>query len=269
MIRYFVYDAEYDRDAAGHATYQAAERFDPDGIERLRDKDPRIEPRWVFKRPVAISWLVLKEEDGKLSPEQFRSIGSPEMSEAELLGAFFSALNELPSNVPVVTWGGSSSDEPQIRLAALRLGLALPNRFQVPFLPGKRHGHGHVDLMTHMCGDAARVHLAEICASLRIPAKIVAAPTDTAGLISRGRWSQVKAVCEGDTLSTAALLIHAASGQGASGNLFGPLLAIARLGAKQTHRPYAEAFDAWANELVRLKSAQLISDLVACGDMNA
>ena len=121
MIRYFVYDAEYDRDAAGHATYQAAERFDPDGIERLRDKDPRIEPRWVFKRPVAISWLVLKEEDGKLSPEQFRSIGSPEMSEAELLGAFFSALNELPSNVPVVTWGGSSSDEPQIRLAALRL----------------------------------------------------------------------------------------------------------------------------------------------------
>ena len=65
MIRYFVYDAEYERDAEGHTIYQSAERFDPDGIERLRDKDPRIDPRWVFKRPVAISWLTMEEVNGK------------------------------------------------------------------------------------------------------------------------------------------------------------------------------------------------------------
>ena len=269
MIRYFVYDAEYERDAFGHATYQAAERFDPDGIERLRDKDPRIEPRWVFKRPVAISWLLLQEEDGKLSPASFRCVGLPEMTEVEMLGEFFSAVNALSSNVPIVTWGGSSSDEPQIRLAAMRHGLALPNRFRVPFEAGKRHGHGHVDLMTHLCGDAARVHLAEICASLRIPAKVVAAPTATAELITRGRWSQVKAVCEGDTLATAALLIQAISGQDISGKHFGPLLAIARLGAKQSHRPYAEAFQAWATELVRHKTAQLMTDFAAFDENGA
>ncbi|MDE2403155.1 MAG: hypothetical protein KGM17_00375 [Sphingomonadales bacterium] len=263
MIRYFVYDAEYERDAAGHALYQAAEGFDPEGIERLRDRDPRIDMRWVFKRPVAISWLVLEEEGGKLVPGTLHSLGRPELTEQELLTSFFAAVGELPREVPLVTWGGSSSDEPQLRLAGLRHGLRVPARLMAPFQPGKRFGSGHVDLMTHLCGDAARVHLAEICAALRIPAKTVAPPDATARLIAQGKWSLVKAICENDTLSTTALLVHAVAPNYCAGSLSGTLLGLARAGARQAHRPYAQTFEAWAADLVRQMSLQVLVDLAA------
>lgn len=261
MIRYFVYDAEYERDVAGHALYQSAECYDPQGIERVRDTDPRVSMRWVFKRPVAISWLTIMEENGKLVPGELCSVGQPELTEDELLSAFFKAISALPSNVQMVTWGGSASDEPQIRLAALRQGLAIPPRLLVPFEPGKRYGTGHVDLMFHLCGDGARVHLAEVCAALRVPAKTLAAPTATAGFIATRKWSMVKAICEHDTLSTAAVLLHTAAPRYRKDTLFGMLYRLARLGAAQQHRPYADTFAAWGCSLERAKSAQLVEEL--------
>lgn len=263
MIRYFVYDVEYDRDAYGHSLYQAAERYSSFEGPQLREHDPRVLPRWTFKWPVTISWVTLVEEDGRLLADGLQTVGCPEQTDGEILKAFFEAVNALPANVPIVTWGGSSSDEPQIRLAAMRLGLRLPSRLVVPLKPGKRHGVGHVDLMTHMCGDAARVHLAEICAALRIPAKVTAAPGAVSDLVARGKWSLVKSVCENDALSAAAVLIHADAAGGNNSWLFGSLQSLARLGARQTHRPYHEAFGAWAADLVRIERAKLIYELAS------
>lgn len=261
MIKYLVYDAEYDRDHAGHALYQAAERYDPEGIERIREHDPRVDMRWPLKRPVVISWMTIEEDGGRLVPGQLRSIGQPELSEADMLAQFFAAVSALPASVPLVTWGGSSSDEPQLRLAGMRLGLALPSRLLVPFQAGRRHGPHHVDLLSHLCGDAARVHLAEVCAALRVPAKVVAAPTATAGLIAQRKWSQVKGICENDVLSAAAVLLHAAAPRTSTDTLFGMLIRLARFGAGQQHRPYAEAFAAWGQELERAETNRLLDQL--------
>jgi hypothetical protein len=261
-MKYFVFDAEYRTDLEGHALYQAAERFDPEGIERTRDDDPRIKGRWVFKRPVCISWMILAEEDGQLRPAQFETIGMPEMDEAEMMRRFLEAVRGLPAHVPLVSWGGSASDEPQLRLAALRHGLTLPSRLAVPFRARARHGDNHVDLMTHMCGDAARVHLAEICAAYRIPAKVTAAPEAVGGLVARGKWSLVKSVCENDVLSTAGVLLHVAHSHASASSLFGALISLARFGAKRTHRPYAEAFECWANVLVRQETAFCLEELL-------
>ena len=261
-MNYFVFDAEYRTDLEGHALYQAAERFDPDGIERTRDNDPRTRERWVFKRPVCISWMILAEEDGQLRPARFETIGMPEIDEAEMLGRFLEAVRTLPAHVPLVTWGGSASDEPQLRLAALRHGLTLPPRLAVPFRARARHGDHHVDLMTHMCGDAARVHLAEMCAAFRIPAKVTAAPEAVGELVARGKWSLVKSVCENDVLSTAGLLLHVAHSHAGASSLFGALIALARFGAARDHRPYAEAFDGWANALLRQETAHCLEQLL-------
>lgn len=263
MIRYLVYDVEYDRDAYGHSLYQAAERFSSAEGPRLRDNDPRIQARWTFKWPVTISWVTLVEEDGRLLADSLQTLCCPEQTDGELLKRFFEAINALPANAQVVSWGGSCSDEPQLRLAAMRLGMSLPKRFVVPFQQGKRHGSGHVDLMNHLCGDAVRVHLAEYCAALRIPAKVTAAPIAVSDLVARGKWSLVKSICENDALSTAAVLIHADAVSSGSSMMFGSLQSLARLGARQKHRPYSEAFEAWAADLVRIERARLIYELAS------
>lgn len=261
MNSFLVFDIEYSVDGEGHALYQAAERFDPDGIERTRDNDPRTCGRWVFKRPVCISWMTMEGADGHLTPSILHTASMPEMDEAELLTRFFQALNDLSSEVQLVTWGGSASDIPCLRLAAMRHGMAMPQQLNVPLQPRMRHGNGHIDLMTNLCGDAARVHLAEVCAAFRIPAKVTAAPDAVAGFVARGKWSLVKSVCENDVLSTAALLAHVVCTRTRTLNLFGALVAISQLGAGRTHRPYADAFHGWRNTLVRQETARCLDDL--------
>jgi hypothetical protein len=77
-------------------------------MERTRDNDPRARERWVFKRPVCISWLVMEGADGHLTPGSLQTAGMPEVDEAKMLTRFFEALKELPDNVSLVSWGGSS-----------------------------------------------------------------------------------------------------------------------------------------------------------------
>lgn len=262
MSKYLIFDAEYCTDGEGHALYQTAERFEPNGIERTRDRDPRTRERWVFKRPVCLSWLILEGSDGHLVPSHFETASMPEQDEGEMLVRFFEVLRSLPDNAPIVSWGGSASDVPQIRLAAMRHGMALPPRLQVPFRPGTRHGDGHIDLMTHMCGDAARVHLAEMSAAFRIPAKVTAAPEAVGEFVARGKWAKVKSVCENDVLSTAALLAHVLCNQTRVLSLFGALMSLARLGAEQTHRPYADAFKGWTHTLLRQETARCFEELL-------
>ncbi|MBN8818380.1 MAG: hypothetical protein J0I80_06630 [Sphingomonas sp.] len=263
MNKYLVFDVEYATDNEGHALYQTAERFDPTGGERTRDNDPRTNARWVFKQPVCISWLIMEGADGHLTPGRLETASMPELNEAEMLTRFFVMLKTLPDNVPLVSWGGSASDEPQLRLAAMRHGMAVPTKLSVPLRPRLRHGEGHIDLMTHMCSDAARVHLAEICAAFRIPAKVTAPPEAVGGLIACGKWSLVKSICENDVLSTAALLAHVVCNRTRTLSLFGALMGLARLGAERKHRPYADAFQGWVNTLIRQETQRCFEDMLA------
>ena len=255
-MTYLIFDAEYRVDHEGHALYQAAERHDPDNAIHLRDNDPCVTPRWVFRRPVCISWLVLKQEERGLSVGRIETAGMPEMDEAEMLGHFFEAVRWLPRNTALVSWGGCTSDVPQLRLAAMRHDIALPEQLAMPFNARIRRPDDHIDLMTHMCGDATRQHMAETCASLRIPAKVTAAPGAVAAFIASGKWSMVKAICENDVLSTAALLAHVLCNRNDASSLFGALRALAMLGSEQVHRPYAEAFTSWASDLLREETAR-------------
>ena len=263
-MKYVVFDVEYRRDLDGHALYRAAERYDDLGDVRLTAKDPRLDARWPFKRPVCISWLPMENKGAyHLEAGTLETIGEPEMSEREMLSAFLQMVWRLEDRTQLVSWGGASSDDVQLRAAAMRLGVALPPRLSVPMKPGQRHAPGSLDLMVHMCGDAARVHLAEICSAFRVPCKLTCAPTEIAGLIERRKWSDVKAACEGDVLATAAVLAHSLFAEQHGFSLFGALFGIARLGSGRDFRPYAETFAAWALELERAEAVSCIAELAS------
>jgi hypothetical protein len=145
----------------------------------------------------------------------------------------------------------------------MRHGIAVPHRLSVPLKPRLRHGDGHIDLMTHMCGDAARVHLAEMCAAFRIPSKVTAPPTAVGGFLACGKWSLVKTICENDVLSTAVLLAHVVCNRTRTLSPFGALMRRARLGAGHKHRPYADAFEGWINSLLRQETQRCMEELLS------
>jgi hypothetical protein len=262
MTKFLVYDAEYSRDVAGHALYQQAERYEPTHGLKLPAKDPLISPRWPFRTVAAIAWLEIEvADDGQIFLGQFGAVCGQELTEAQMLQRFFKTVDQLPAHAMLVGWGTGSSDDIQIRLAATRCGVRLPQRMIVPLQPGKRYAAGQLDLMVHVGGDGARVHLAEYCAALRIPAKVVAAPTAVSGLIASGNWSLVQAVCEGDVLSTAAALLYQLPCHFDGARSLGALLSLARLGAARMDRPYAGAFAAWQAELVRRESGRVVEAL--------
>ena len=109
----------------------------------------------------------------------------------------------------------------------------------------------------------ARIHLAEYCAALRIPAKVVAGPKAVSSFIASGNWSLVRSVCEGDVLSTAAALLYQFPNHFAGARPLGALLALARMAATKNDCPYAEAFAAWHSHLLRQETARALDALVS------
>ena len=106
-----------------------------------------------------------------------------------------------------MSWAGMLHDVPMLSLAAMRHGLTLP--------PGWRWmGFGGNDPARHL--DFARttnggfkmkpVHMAEILATLDIPAKISVPAFAVARMIYSGQWDAVQEACEGDVISTSLLL---------------------------------------------------------------
>ena len=116
-------------------------------------------------------------------------------------------LSEAPKESELVSWAGMLHDCPMLSLAVMRHGLTLPRGW-------RWLGFGGNDPVRHL--DFARtttggfkmkpVHMAEILASLDIPAKISVPPFAVAGLIYAGQWNAVQEACEGDVISTALLL---------------------------------------------------------------
>jgi len=249
MTTYLVLDAEYAIDHDAHQRYLDAERYDPADRQRLPFKDARLEPRWPFRRPVAISWLILAADDaGVLSPVTMRTTGFPERTEREMLMDLFADLSSY-TELELVTWGGAATDIPQLLMAAMREGIKLP-AFLVPMATSfDVRNRRHIDLMLAMCLGGARVHLAEVAAALDIPVKPIGAPGAVAGYIESGKWSLVKSVAESDVLTTAMVLMrHLALTTGTS--TFAAAARLACFAAGMTHRPYAADFAQYRKRLI-------------------
>lgn len=202
----------------------------------------------MFKHPVAISWMVLADdEDGVPAPVALRTVGYPEQSEREMLVEFFADVSSY-ANVSLVSWGGGATDIPQVMLAASRLGVSLPQCLQAFGSPFDMRGRCHVDLMLAMNHGAARVHLAEMAAALNLPAKPLGAPGAVAGYIEAGKWSLVKATAEADVYTTSLILAHyLALTTPTSATLMCD--SIASHAAALEHRPFAEDFARYRDRL--------------------
>lgn len=206
-----VLDAELAYDHEAHARYQAAERFLAADAAHLSPRelrtDPRVTPRWPCKRITTLSWLVMTEAADGLRPVRLETRGLPEQDEAAVLKAFFADMEQL-GRVQLVTWGGFHCDLPQILIGAIDSGLRLPASLAGLLSPWRRDASGHVDLCTEVCGGAAPAHLAEVAARLGIPAKLTCRPDLVSQLMLQGKWSAIRSVCEGDVLTTAAILMR-------------------------------------------------------------
>ena len=166
-----------------------------------------------------------------------RTMGCPEHTEREMLRAFLTDVSSV-GPVNLVSWGGASTDIPQLLLGAGLQGITLPECLQPFARPFDMRGRCHIDLMLAMGHGAARVHLAEIAAALDVQAKPIGAPTAVAGYIEAGKWSLVKATAEADVLTTGLVLAHYL--QLATSSCAGSMCdRIASFAAKMTHRPFA------------------------------
>jgi Predicted 3'-5' exonuclease related to the exonuclease domain of PolB len=252
MTTYIVFDAEYAIDRDAHRQFQLSEGYDSDR-EVIKTRTEWIDPRWVFRTPVTLSWMMLSEiGTGSFYPAEFKSIGQPEADLHQMLAQLSKTLARIP-DATLVSWGGESSDVPQLRLAYMNAGLPLPVQLRAPFTGGITNPN-HWDLCTKLCGKAASVHLNEMAAALGIPAKLTGTPGSVMSLIDHGKWSQVKAVCEGDVITTALVLMKYLDTLNEDGRFIGAdnLLRITNTAAAKAHRGYSSSFADYAGKLEAL-----------------
>lgn len=201
-------------DETGHKRYQAMERYVPSNDDQpsrrgyKRHEDPLTTPRWPFQTIVTVAAMVLVEHpDGNLDVSRFVTLSQPDHDEREVIAGVLQVLADAPDGAELVSWAGMLHDVPLLTLGAMRHGLTLPKGWG--WL-----GFGGNDPVRHL--DFARtttggfkmkpVHMAEILASLDIPAKISVPAFAVARLIYAGQWGAVQEACEGDVISTALLL---------------------------------------------------------------
>lgn len=201
-------------DETGHRRYQQMERWTPpaDGQPSrrgyTRSEDPCQTPRWPFQTIVTAAVMVLVEhDDGGIDVARFTTLSQPDHDERAIVAGILQVLAEAPTGAELVSWAGMLHDVPMLSLAAMRHGLTLPRGWGWC-------GFGGNDPVRHL--DFARtttggfkmkpVHMAEILASLDIPAKISVPAFAVARLIYAGEWDAVQEACEGDVISTALLL---------------------------------------------------------------
>lgn len=249
-----VLDAELAYDHAAHARYQLAERFLPADAAHLSPRevrtDPRVTPRWPCHRITALSWLVMTEAEDGLRPVRLETRGLPEQDEAAALRAFFADMGHL-GHVRLVTWGGFHTDLPQILIGAMDAGLRLPPSLTGLQSPWRRDASGHLDLCGEMCGGAAPAHLAEIAARLGIPAKLTCRPDLVSRLMQQGKWSEVRSVCEGDVLTTAALLMRWRHLSGGTASVLEATRRLTGFVAERcAHRSYAADWRRYGDDLL-------------------
>lgn len=266
-----VLDTESIYDHEAHGRYLISEEFSPSDLAQLSERDarndPRVTPRWPCQRITTLSWMVMTEAEDGLRPLRLETRGLPEHDETAIVREFLTDMAQL-GRVQVVTWGGFNADLPQIFLGAVDSGLQVPAGMVELLSPWKRDASRHLDLCTEMGGGAARPHLAEIAARLHIPAKLTCRPDLVSRLMERGKWSSVRSVCEGDVLTTCAVLMR---WRHLSGGTVSVLEATRRLttfiAEHLAHRPYAATWQRYGAEIMReafATEAAKVVDLSPC-----
>jgi hypothetical protein len=212
---YIVLDIESAvTDETGHRRYQAMERYvpsDDDAPSRRgykRSEDPLTTPRWPFQTIVTAAILVLTEHpDGNIDVTRFVTLSQPDHDERAVVAGILQVLAEAPKNAELVSWAGMLHDVPLLTLGAMRYGLTLPKGWGWLSFGGNDPVR-HIDFARTTTGGFKMkpVHMAEILASLDIPAKISVPAFAVARLIYAGEWDAVQEACEGDVISTALLL---------------------------------------------------------------
>lgn len=212
---YIVFDVESAvTDESGHHRYQAMERYVPSNDDQpsrrgyKRHEDPLITPRWPFQTIVTAAAMVLVEHpDGNIDVSRFVTLSQPNLDERGIVAGLFQVLTDAPEGAELVSWAGMMHDIPLLMLAAMRHGLTLPKGWGWLAFGGNDPAR-HKDFARTTTGGFKMkpVHLAEILASLDIPAKMSVPAFSVARLIYAEQWDAVQEACEGDVISTALLL---------------------------------------------------------------
>ena len=214
---YIVLDIESAvTDESGHKRYQAMERWAPTSDDQSvrrgykRGEDPLRTPRWPFQTLVTASVMVLVEHpDGNIDVSRFVTLSQPDHDEGQVIEGVLQVLAEAPAGAELVSWAGMLHDVPLLALGAMRHGLTLPKGWRWLGFGGNDPVR-HLDFARVMTGGFKMkpVHMAEVLASLAIPAKISIPAFAVARMIYAGEWNSVQEACEGDVVSTALLLAH-------------------------------------------------------------
>lgn len=212
---YIVFDVESAViDESGHRRYQAMERYVPSDDDESgrrgykRHEDPLRTPRWPFQTIVTAAAMVLVEHpDGNIDVSRFVTLSQPDHDERAVVAGLLKVLADAPEGAEIVTWAGMMHDIPLLMLAAMRHGLNLPKGWGWLAFGGNDPAR-HKDFARTTTGGFKMkpVHMAEILASLDIPAKMSVPAFSVARLIYAGQWDAVQEACEGDVISTALLL---------------------------------------------------------------
>lgn len=201
-------------DETGHRRYQAMERYVPSNDDQpsrrgyKRHEDPLTTPRWPFQTIVTAAVMVLVEHpDGNLDVSRFVTLSQPDHDERAVVAGVLQVLADAPDGAELVSWAGMLHDVPLLTLGAMRHGLTLPKGWGWLGFGGNDPVR-HIDFARTTTGGFKMkpVHMAEILASLDIPAKISVPAFAVARLIYAGQWDAVQEACEGDVISTALLL---------------------------------------------------------------
>jgi hypothetical protein len=201
-------------DETAHKRYQAMERYAPSNDDQpsrrgyKRSEDPLVCPRWPFQTIVTAAAMVLVEHpDGNIDVSRFVTLSQPDHDERAVVAGILQVMADAPDGAELVSWAGMLHDVPLLTLGAMRHGLTLPKGWGWLGFGGNDPVR-HIDFARTTTGGFKMkpVHMAEILASLDIPAKISVPAFAIARLIYAGQWDAVQEACEGDVISTALLL---------------------------------------------------------------
>jgi len=155
----------------------------------------------------AAAMVLVEHPDGNIDVSRFVTLSQPDQDERAVVAGLLDVLADAPEGAELVTWAGMMHDIPLLMLAAMRHGLTLPKGWGWLSFGGNDPAR-HKDFARTTTGGFKMkpVHMAEILASLDIPAKMSVPAFAVARLIYAGQWDAVQEACEGDVISTSLLL---------------------------------------------------------------
>lgn len=182
---FLVCDFEYLFRREAHAAWNYGR--EPEYDDRGNVKKPKI--RWPFHTIAAASWAVVRFDGHGDIPEMDKPVVMTleDHDEADILRAFFAALDSVGDGGQMITWGGEVRDLAVLRYQACRHGLTMP----VHLCDTSPYARARIDLCRATTVQADPVHLDEYSAGCGIPSK-PSPPRAIGKLVEAGKWEAVK-----------------------------------------------------------------------------